>query len=234
MEKFAEVYKATLAVFHGIISTWLFLTFSERSADQFAFLILLAFFTVTNVLIWNLVERFLLRREPTGPTLGFNSEYHPIDVIALLIVSVFVGLAAAYVDRRDVMLKLANNVVDWERSATEAPFSLMISDIIGHRTQSFDKRDPDKVQAAQGGAYLRVYLKDVRLGYEGYPGRAPTKSEVREVVLTPACRFVLDANDPSKITLMERIEGPGVFLRLVDTAAIEIIDVQQSKCASLR
>jgi hypothetical protein len=79
----------------------------------------------------------------------------------------------------------------------------MMSDIVGHRAQFIDKRDPEKVRAAGGAAYVRIYLKDLKLGYEGYPGRAPTRSEIREVVLTPACRFVLDPNDASKIITLK-------------------------------
>ena len=51
MDKFAEAYKATLTAFHGIISAWLFLTFSERTVDQFVFVILIIFFGVANTLV---------------------------------------------------------------------------------------------------------------------------------------------------------------------------------------
>jgi hypothetical protein len=240
VDKFAEVYKATLVVFHGIIATWLFLAFSERSVDQFQFLILLVFFSVANILIWNLVLGVVQRIFPPKPAARFapmldlsTIQYRTTDVIALLVVSVLVGLTAAFVDRKDMVLRVANTLVDWQRTGTDTPFTSIMSDITEHRAGLIDKRGSEQVRAAQGAAYLRVYVKDIKIGYEGYPGRAPNKSDVREVVLTPACRFTVDANDPAKITGMQRVEGPGVLLRLVDAAAIEIIDLHQSTCANL-
>jgi type I restriction-modification system DNA methylase subunit len=42
-----------------------------------------------------------------------------------------------------------------------------------------------KDQGEAGRWRCFTYLKDIKLGYEDYPGRAPTKSEVRELVHTP-------------------------------------------------
>jgi hypothetical protein len=67
-------------------------------------------------------------------------------------------------DKRDAVLKLANVMFDWEHSASDSPFSAMMSDIVGHRAQFIDKRDPEKVPAAEGAAYVRIYLKDLKLG----------------------------------------------------------------------
>jgi hypothetical protein len=52
MEKLAESYKATIAVFHGIIATWLFKVFSETQLDEFYFVVLVIFFSVANLLLW--------------------------------------------------------------------------------------------------------------------------------------------------------------------------------------
>ncbi len=51
MEKLPDAFKATVAVFHGIISTWL---------DEFYFVILIIFFSVANILVWRLVSAMLV------------------------------------------------------------------------------------------------------------------------------------------------------------------------------
>ena len=77
-------------------------------------------------------------------------------------------------------------------------------------------------------------MKVANTGYEGYLGRITTNREIgeREIVLMPACRFSRDVTDPTKV-LYATDRRPGVFLRLADTAAIEIIDAYQSACAKL-
>jgi hypothetical protein len=112
----------------------------------------------------------------------------------------------------------------------------MIFNLTSYNSAAFDKRSHLLVQSAkEKGSYLRIIPKGSRLAYEGYPGLAPSKGEVadRELVLTPACRVTYDSTDPAKIISMQRIEGAGVFLRLPDVAAIEIIDVVQSQCAKI-
>jgi hypothetical protein len=245
VEKFSEAFKATVAVFHGIIATWLFVNFSERKVDEFFFVILLVFFTVANILIWKAAlaigrrigRKIGLRTSAIERTVELQpAAYRSVDVIALTFIAIVVGLLAAYSDREDIVLRLADSVVDWQRTSSESPFDQTMLDITEHLTASVDKRSRRLVDAArEDGTYLRVYIKETKLGYEGYPGRTSTKGdkEQREIVLTPACRFALDNNDPTKVVSMQRIEGPGVFLQLADVTAIEIIDVYQSACAKL-
>jgi hypothetical protein len=97
-----------------------------------------------------------------------------------------------------------------------------------------DRRVPERRERAGSLALLRVYMKGVRIGYEGYPGVAPSKLDVREMVLSPACRFTFDPNNPTKLISVQLIEGPGVYLRLAELNAIEIIDYWQSDCAKLQ
>ena len=104
------------------------------------------------------------------------------------------------------------------------------------RSHDFDNRAPELVQAARAeGSYLRVYKKDSKFGYEGYPGVVPTRGEekARGFVLTPACRFWQDAKDLTSSGVMQRIEGPGVFLQMTEFISIEIIDARQSTCNKL-
>ena len=69
----------------------------------------------------------------------------------------------------------------------------------------------------------------------GRTARATTKGESseREIVLSPACRFFAAEKEPTKIEGMQRINGPGVFLRLTDVIAVEVIDARQSACKKL-
>ncbi len=243
MDKLGESFKAIVAVFHGIISTWLFVDFSESKTDEFQFIILLVFFTVINVLVWNLLLRIMEAVRPSAtaatarPLVDFQSgSYRVSDGIGLTLISVVTGLLAAQADRKDVVLTLGNLVANWERTRSDPPFEATMLDITENHPANVDKRDRRFVEPARAeGAYLRVYIKDAKLGYEGYPGRASTKGDIkdREVVLTPACRFALSDTDATKIGPMQQIEGPGVFLRLADVAMIEIIDAYQSACAKL-
>jgi hypothetical protein len=241
MDKLGESFKAIVAVFHGIISTWLFIDFSEKKVDEFHFVILLVFFTVTNVLVWNTLLRVKRAVWPGAttatPLVDFQSgTYRLVDGLGLTLIAVAVGLFSAYLDRKDVVLWLGSTVANWDRTSSDPPFETTMLDITENRPANVDKRSRRFVEPARAeGAYLRVYVKDAKLGYEGYPGRTSTKGEVkdREVVLTPACRFALGDPDATKIGAMQQIEGPGVFLRLDDVAAIEIIDAYQSACAKL-
>lgn len=241
MDKFAEGLKATVAVFHGIIATWLFLDFSERKVSEFYFLILLVFFSVANVLIWNAVLRVGRRRRTggSGPiSVGIDRvAFRATDVVGLTTIAVTIGLLAAFLDRQDVVLRAANavHIADWHRTGSGNPFDAIMFDVT-ENTGAFDNRSNRLVAAAkEKGSYLRIIPKDGRLGYEGFPGRGTTKGEVagREVLLTPACRISYDKVDPAKILSMQRIEGAGVFLRLTDTTIVEIIDVYQSECEKL-
>jgi len=133
---------------------------------------------------------------------GFNTPiefkdtpYRVSDVIALTSTAIVLGLFAAFADRHDVVLKLANTVTDWQRTTDASPFDAMMGAIGENKIGKFDGRNPDLVKAArEKGTYLRIYGKDSKFAYEGYPGMVSTKGDdpkQRAVVLTPACRFPL-------------------------------------------
>jgi hypothetical protein len=239
MDKFSDFFKATVAVFHGIIATWLFVGFSEITVDQFQFLILLVFFAVANILIWNFAIlawhkiRGVVASVPLMTSDLAALRYRPVDVFGLTAVAIILGLVTAYAHRQDVILHAANSVVNWHRSYSDAPFNLLLSHVSGQSMQRLDGRDPTRVKAAGGLAYLRVYQKDLKFAYEGYPRAAANKRDPREIILSPACRYILDPSDQSKITAVQEIEGPGVFVRLVDIGTFEVIDRHQSRCAAL-
>ena len=175
MDKLGESFKAIVAVFHGIISTWLFIDFSEKKVDEFHFVILLVFFTVTNVLIWNALLRVKRVVRPgamtTTPLVDFQSgTYRLVDGIGLTLIAVAVGLFSAYLDRKDVVLWLGSTVANWDRTSSDPPFETTMLDITENRPANVDKRSRRFVDPARAeGAYLRVYVKDAKLGYEGYP-----------------------------------------------------------------
>jgi hypothetical protein len=240
MDKFPDVFKAVLLAFHGIIATWLFLQFSETKVDEFYFVILLAFFSVSNLLVWKailIIARRLhltrLRRFlPAITTL--DVAYGPADVIALLIIAIVLGLTAAYVERNEFILEAANKITNWERTSENTPFYTTIAAVRTRNFDHVDSRPPDQRDAAKGLAYVRIRMKDGLFGYEGYPGLAPSKLEVREMLLTPACRMTFDDKDRTKIVSIEQVEGPGVFLPLDNMNAMEIIDYRQSRCVQLQ
>jgi hypothetical protein len=236
MEKLPDVFKAVVFVFHGIIATWLFLEFSERRIDPFYFMILLVFFTVANVFIWKVIlivahrlQSTRIRRVlPSVTTLEVS--YSPSDVLGLSLIAISIGLSAAYVDRKDVILELARTLTDWHRTSTVSPFIDMFESVSTRLTDRIDSRPLEKRADPKGVAYLRVYFRDSRIGYEGYPGVSPSRLETREAILSPACRFVTDENDPTKITSIQVVHGPGVYLRLAEVDAIEIVDYRESPC----
>jgi hypothetical protein len=245
VDKFSEIFKVTVAVFHGIISTWLFVEFSELTVSESGFLILVAFFTIANVIIWNGILSAFQRIKPRrgrgrsnaapnlSPTDIAGLRYRGWDVAGLLVVSVSVGLLVAYGQRKDMVLRVASIVPVWERTSSDTPFMLLLSRATRQTIGEIDGRDVAIVRAAAGKAYLRIFVKDTRVAYEGYPGVAANKRDPREIILTPACRLFFDSTDPAKISAVQRIDGPGVFIRLTDVPAIEIIDRHQSACAKL-
>jgi hypothetical protein len=239
MDKFGEILKATVAVFHGIIATWLFLDFSERRVSEFYFLVLLVFFSVANVLVWNAVIKPFRRKTALFSPIAIGIDrvsFRAVDVAGLTVVAAALGLFAAFLDRKDVVLHVANTLADWHRTTSESPFDSIMFDLTSHDSAAFDKRSQRLVEAArEKDSYLRVIPKGSRIAYEGYPGRTSNKGELadRELLLTPACRLSYDSADPAKIISIQRVSGPGVFLRLAEVTAIEIIDVVQSECANL-
>lgn len=239
MDKLHDVFKATIAVFHGIISTWLFLEFSETTVDEFQFLILLVFFTVGNVVLWSLMLRFYYRLRGIPATVQLTTDnigalrYGVADVAGLMIIAMNTGLLSAYVHRHDFILHAANKVVAWERNYSDAPFFLLLSNITGGTMSKMDGRGPRSVKTAKNMTYLRVYVKDQKIAYEGYPRIAATKRDPREVFLSPACRYAFAANDPTAVTAVQAVDGPGVFLRVADVAAFEVLDKVNSKCAKI-
>ncbi len=240
MDKFAEAFKATIAVFHGIIATWLFLEFSDTKVTEFYFVILLVFFTVANIYVWRLLiavpRRLYAKTVNEGsaaaalPAAGGLAAtfYRPGEIIGLTVVAFAVGLCAAYLQNKQVVLRTANLVIDWQRSDARSPFYLMLTHVSTHTMQMLDARTPDAVAAAKGSAYLRVFMKDMKYVYEGYPGWVPGRLDPQEVILTPACRLLYDPNDATKIVAVQPIEGPGAYLNLSLAASIEIIDAQNA------
>lgn len=242
MEKLGDSFKAIVAVFHGIIATWLFIEFSERKIGEFYFVILLVFFTVANVLVWNALlyigqRLYLLRPSTSGPVTFQNDSYRFKDSLGLTVIAICLGLLAAWLDRSDVVLRLANKLpTDWQRTGSDLPLEALMADIKTERPPEVDRRSKQLVTAAKAdGYYLRLYVKDSKLAYEGFPAQTTTRGDIadRELVLSPACRFFIDEKDPTKIAAMQRIEGPGVFLRLANVGAVEVVDARQSACKKL-
>jgi hypothetical protein len=242
MEKLGDAFKAIIAAFHGIIATWLFTEFSERKIDEFYFVILLVFFTVANVLVWNALlyaggKLYWVKASNSGRLAFQNDSYRFKDAIGLTVVAICLGLLAARLDRSDVVLRLANMLpTDWYRTASDLPLEALMIDIKTTRLPEVDRRSKKLVTDAKAeGYYLRLYVKDSKLAYEGYPAQTTTRGEIadRELILSPACRFFIDEKDPTRIATMQRIEGPGVFLRLANVVAVEVVDARQSACKKL-
>jgi len=235
MDKFADIFRATVVVFHGIIATWLFLEFTETKVSEFYFLILLVFFSIANMLVWGAalrVAKSVRRRSLVSAGPRSNEVlYRPIDVFGLTMIAFIIGLSAAFLQNKDIVLRLANSLTDWHRTATITPFQLLLAHISAHSMQELDAREPDEVKLAAGKAYLRVFIKDSKFVYEGYPGWVPGKLDKSEIIFTPACRLLLDPSDSTKVAAVQRIEGPGVYLDVSQAVAVEIIDAHQSSCA---
>src|SRR5215831_13987123 len=132
MDKLSDVFKATVAVFHGIISTWLFVEFSETTVDQFQFLILLVFFTVGNILVWSLAIRGYYWIHGIAATVELTTNditalrYRSVDVAGLTFVAICLGLLSAYVQRHDLILREANKVTNWQRNYGDSPFFVLL------------------------------------------------------------------------------------------------------------
>jgi hypothetical protein len=211
------------------------LEFSETVVDKFQYVILVIFFTVANILIWKLpltILRFV--RSHKGHFKGsdlqsITLQYRPVDVVGLTVIAIVTGLAGAYAQNKDVVLHTASAFVDWRRTSTDDPFQWLFAHITEQRMNVIDKRDPKLVEAARGSAFIRVYINDTKIGYEGYPGLTPGKLDRRQVILTPACRFSWQP-ETGEISNMQVIPGPGVYLELSDVQAIEIIDMSASEC----
>jgi hypothetical protein len=239
VDELPNIFKATIAAFHGIIAVWLFSAFSETSITEFQFLILLVFFSVANLIVWNLL-RLLWPVSWQRGWVPFDDisaiRYKPIDVFGLTITAVAVGLLAAWIQRTDVVLNLANRIpfLDWQRTSTSDPFNVLVLKILSSSLADIDNRGEALIApGAKQSPYIRIWLGDNKGGYEGHLSLAPSKSETREVILNPACRLSQDEKAPLKIKSTEIIEGFGVFLPLVDVTAIEIIERGRSPCARL-
>jgi hypothetical protein len=232
MDKFPDIVKATIAAFHGIVATWIFREFSATEVTEFYFVILVIFFGVVNATVWHILIRFVpyLRSATEQNAVDLTiSTYRPLEVAVLTAIAVITGSTAAYVQNHDLHLRMANKFTSWERSSNRLPFEMVVWRATGRFVKDFDRRDPSLIKK-DGQVLLRVYINDAKLGYEGYVAFAPSKGEVREVILSPACRFTLTKDSDGPVS-WQRIDGPGVFLGLTDTTVIEILDEDKSKCA---
>jgi hypothetical protein len=143
MDKFSDFFKTTVAVFHGIIATWLFVEFSEITVDQFQFLILLVFFSVANILMWNLIILTWHKIRGVNASVQLMTSdlaalrYRLSDVFGLMAVAIILGLVTAYAYRKDVILHAASSVVNWHRSYSDAPFNVLLSHVSGAKHAAF-------------------------------------------------------------------------------------------------
>lgn len=240
MDKFSEVFKATVAVFHGIIATWLFLSFSETSVDEFQFVLLVVCFSVVNVLAWNFIALLYVKWTQGGnasiPLMTGDIarlSYRTVDVMGLTLVAMLWAAIAAYAYQHDAVLGFGNSLIDLRRTHSADPFYLVLSNVSAHTMNRLDGRDGNAVKEAKGRAYLRIYQRGDAFAYEGYPRAAPTRSNPREIFLSPACRYAREKNGDTKQVVVEPIEGPGVFVRVSENPAVEVIDRKSSACAKL-
>lgn len=237
MEKFNDIFRLTANVFHGIIATEVFVYFSEISVDQFKYFLILTFFTIINVFTWNLVLLLIKRArgETTSGAVLMTDDisrlrYRSIDVLGLTVLALVVGTVAGVLYQRNVVLNLVGRLVDVEQTYNRSPFIMMSRALDAGDKVAIDGR-PDWIREAHRSSnYLRVFMKDRSVVYEGYAKLRPTVLEQREIVLSPACRLKPSggAGTPFQATL---IEGPGVFLRVTDDVFIEILDWEDSPCA---
>ena len=239
MDKFSEIFKATVAVFHGIVATWLFLSFSETSVDEFQFVLLVVCFSVVNVLAWNFILLLYMKWKQgwdaslplmTGDIARLS--YRTVDVMGLTVVAVLWAILVSYAYQHDAVLGFGNSFINLRRTHSADPFFLVVSNVSGHTMNMLDGRDGKIVQEAKGRAYLRIFQKD-DVAYEGYPRAAPTRSNPREIFLSPACRYTREKEGETKRTIVEPIEGPGVFVKVADIPAVEVIDRKDSQCAKM-
>jgi hypothetical protein len=240
MDKFSDVFKASVAVFHGIIATWLYLNFSETSVDEFQFLLLVVCFAVVNVLAWNfIVLVFMSMTRGPGVSVPLMTgdiarlSYRTVDVIGLTLIAIFFAVMASYATQKDAVLGFGNLLMDLRRTDSPPPFDLILSNISARTMNKLDGRDGKIVAQAGGQAYLRIYEKDTKFAYEGFPRGAPTRSNPREIFLSPACRYSRDKISDGSKPFVEKIEGPGVFVRVTENPAFEVIDRKESPCAKL-
>lgn len=240
MDKFPDFFKATVAVFHGIIATGLFLTFSETTVDEFQFVLLVVCFSVVNVLAWNFITlvylKMKLQGDPSIPLMTGDIarlSYRTVDVMGLTLIAVLWAFIAAFAYQNDAVLGFGNSLMNLHRTHSASPFDLVLSNVSEQTMNRLDGRDGKIVKDAKGRAYLRIYQKDEKFAYEGYPRAAPTRSNPREIFLSPACRYAREKIGDTSQPVVEQIEGPGVFVRVVDIPALEVIDRKDSPCAKL-
>jgi hypothetical protein len=157
--------------------------------------------------------------------------YRTVDVIGLTVVAVLWAVIAAYAYQHDAVLGFGNSFFDLRRTNSADPFYLVVSNVSAQTMNKLDGRDGKIVKEAKGRAYLRIYQKDDAFAYEGYPRAAPTRSNPREIFLSPACRYVREKKGDTEQVVVEPIEGPGVFVRVGEIPAVEIIDRKDSPCA---
>jgi len=131
MDKFSDFFKASVAVFHGIIATWLFLNFSETSVDEFQFLLLVVCFAVVNVLTWNfIVLAFLRMTRGAGVSVPLMTgdiarlSYRTVDVIGLTLIAVFfAAISSDRVKCRRQQIKTAVKVCNCVCEVHAAPLA---------------------------------------------------------------------------------------------------------------
>jgi hypothetical protein len=143
------------------------------------------------------------------------------------------AVIATYAYQHDAVLGFGNSLIDLRRTHSADPFYPVLSNVSAHTMDRLDGRDGKVVKEANGRAYLRIHQKDDAFAYEGYPRAAPTRSNPREIFLSLACRYARDKKGDTKQVVVEPIEGPGVFVRVGDVPAVEVIDRKDSPCAKL-
>ena len=159
--------------------------------------------------------------------------YRTVDVFGLTIAAVLFAWISSYAYQHEAVLAFGNSLMNLRRTHTPAPFELVISNISARTMNKLDGRNAPAVREAEGRAYIRIYQKDEKFAYEGYPRAAPTRSNPREIFLSPACRYSREKVDAVTQPFVQKIEGPGVFIRVNDIPAFEVIDRKESPCAKL-
>ena len=109
--------------------------------------------------------------------------------MGLTLIAVLWALMAAYAYQHDAVLGFGNSLMNLHRTHSAPPFDLVVSNVSEQTMNLLDGRDGKIVKEAKGRAYLRIYQKDEKFAYEGYPRAAPTRANPREIFLSPACRY---------------------------------------------
>lgn len=166
--------------------------------------------------------------------IGLSSKFLKFGWIKSEFLFFLITTISAYVLAQVIIYAYENdtffNFISTDTVSRKSPWGLIFYDMGNEQMLNSDSRPNLNVLHKDEKPFLRIQIND-SMGYEGFAKWYTEKEDQYDLYLSPACVYRLNSN--SRDFDIEKVNGPGVFLKGEVINTVELIDISDSGCRQL-